>query len=286
MSEGSVFLANFQEPDRMNRITRCFQELRRTGRKALIPYITAGDPRPEQTVPMLHALVQAGADIVELGVPFSDPMADGPVIQKACERALAQGMSLRRVLELVREFRQTNTATPLVLMGYLNPIESMGYAAFVAGAHEAGVDGVLTVDLPPEEASELAEPLIAAGIDPIFLLAPTSSAERIGQVAQWARGYLYYVSLKGVTGSAAINVAEVAEKLTAIRACTDLPLGVGFGIKDPPTAAAIAQVADAVVVGSTLVSKMAELADEPDRMRQEVSKLLSAMRQAMSEVGN
>ncbi|MDS4040151.1 MAG: tryptophan synthase subunit alpha [Candidatus Competibacter sp.] len=267
----------------MNRITHRFQELRRTGRKALIPYITAGDPHPELTVPMLHGLVQAGADIIELGVPFSDPMADGPVIQKACERALAQGMSLRRVLELVREFRRTDIVTPLVLMGYLNPIESMGYDAFIAGARAAGVDGVLTVDLPPEEAIELVELLDAASIAPIFLLAPTSSAERIRRTIQLARGYLYYVSLKGVTGSATLNVAEVAEKLAEIRACTDLPLGVGFGIKDPPTAAAIARVADAVVVGSALVGKMGELADDPGRMLREVGELVAAMRQAMSE---
>jgi tryptophan synthase alpha chain len=269
----------------MNRITRRFQELRRAGRTALIPYITAGDPRPDLTVPMLHALVRAGADLIELGVPFSDPMADGPVIQKACERALAQGMSLRRVLELAREFRRTDAETPLVLMGYLNPIESMGYDAFIAGARDAGVDGVLTVDLPPEEAIELVEPLDAAGIAPIFLLAPTSSAERIRRTAQLARGYLYYVSLKGVTGSVALNVAEVAQKLAEIRACTDLPLGVGFGIKDPPTAAAIARVADAVVVGSALVGRMGELADDPGRMLQEVGELVAAMRRAMSEVG-
>ena len=270
---------------RMNRIARCFVDLRRAGRKALIPYITAGDPRPELTVPMLHALVRAGADILELGVPFSDPMADGPVIQKACERALAQGMSLRRVLEQVGEFRQTDAETPVVLMGYLNPIESMGYDAFVAGAHAAGVDGVLTVDLPPEEATELAGLLTAADIAPIFLLAPTSSAERIRHTAELARGYLYYVSLKGVTGSAALNVAEVADKLAEIRTLTDLPLGVGFGIRDPATAAAVAQVADAVVVGSALVSKMGELADEPERMRQEVGALLGAMRKAMEAEG-
>ena len=269
----------------MNRISRRFQELRHAGRKALIPYITAGDPHPKQTVPMLHALVQAGADIIELGVPFSDPMADGPIIQKACERALSQGMSLRGVLELAREFRQTDLETPLVLMGYLNPIESMGFDAFVASARAAGVDGVLTVDLPAEEASELAELLIAVGIDPIFLLAPTSSVERIRRTVELARGYLYYVSLKGVTGSAALNVVEVAEKLATIRACTDLPLGVGFGIKDPPTAAAIAQIADAVVVGSALVSRIAELADDPERMRREVGELVSAMRQAMSVAG-
>ncbi|MBK8509432.1 MAG: tryptophan synthase subunit alpha [Candidatus Competibacter sp.] len=269
----------------MNRITRRFQDLRRAGRKALIPYITAGDPRPELTVPMLRALVDAGADILELGVPFSDPMADGPVIQKACERALAQGMSLRKVLDLVREFRRSDAETPLVLMGYLNPIERMGHAAFAAAARDAGVDGVLTVDLPPEEAAETVELLDKAGIAPIFLLAPTSSDQRIQHTARLARGYLYYVSLKGVTGSAALNVAEVAAKLEAIRARTELPVGVGFGIKDPPTAAAIAEVADAVVVGSTLVAKMAELADEPERMRREVAALLGAMRRAMDQVG-
>ncbi|HRW64660.1 MAG TPA: tryptophan synthase subunit alpha [Candidatus Competibacter sp.] len=269
----------------MNRITHRFQELRRAGRKALIPYITAGDPRPELTVPMLHALVAAGADVIELGVPFSDPMADGPVIQKACERALAQGMTPRRVLELVREFRQIDAQTPLVLMGYLNPIERMGHAAFVAAARDAGVDGVLTVDLPPEEAAEPIELMNAAGIAPIFLVAPTSSVERIRRTAQLARGYLYYVSLKGVTGSAALNVAEVAEKLATIRTCTDLPLGVGFGIKDPPTAAAVARIADAVVVGSALVARMHELADDPERMRREVAAQIAAMRQAMDQAG-
>lgn len=269
----------------MNRITHRFQELRRAGRKALIPYITAGDPYPELTVPMLHALVAAGADVIELGVPFSDPMADGPVIQKACERALAQGMTPRRVLELVREFRQIDAQTPLVLMGYLNPIERMGHAAFVAAARNAGVDGVLTVDLPPEEAAEPIELMNAAGIAPIFLVAPTSSVERIRRTAQLAQGYLYYVSLKGVTGSAALNVAEVAEKLATIRACTDLPLGVGFGIKDPPTAAAVARIADAVVVGSALVARMHELADDPEQMRTEVAAQLAAMRQAMDQAG-
>ena len=269
----------------MNRITHRFQELRRAGRKALIPYITAGDPSPELTVPMLHALVAAGADIIELGVPFSDPMADGPVIQKACERALAQGMTPRRVLELVREFRQTDAQTPLVLMGYLNPIERMGHAAFVAAARDAGVDGVLTVDLPPEEAAEPIELMNAAGIAPIFLVAPTSSVERIRRTAQLAQGYLYYVSLKGVTGSAALNVAEVAGKLATIRTCTDLPLGVGFGIKDPPTAAAVARIADAVVVGSALVARMHELADDPERMRREVAAQIAAMRQAMDQAG-
>lgn len=265
----------------MNRISRCFQDLRRTGRKALIPYITAGDPRPECTVPVMHALVAAGADLLELGVPFSDPMADGPVIQKACERALAQGMSLRGVLELVREFRRTDQQTPVVLMGYLNPIEAMGYVTFVDAAQDVGVDGVLTVDLPPEEAGELVDALKNAAIAPIFLLAPTSSTARIQRIAAMAQGYLYYVSLKGVTGSAALNVAEVANKLAMIRASTALPLGVGFGIKDAATAAAVASIADAVVVGSALVGKMAELASEPERIPQEVARLAAAMREAM-----
>lgn len=265
----------------MNRITRRFEALQRNGRKALIPYITAGDPRPELTVPIMHALVEAGADIIELGVPFSDPMADGPVIQKACERALAHGMSLRGVLDLAREFRRTDSDTPLVLMGYLNPIECMGHDTFVTSARDAGVDGVLTVDLPPEEAAEFAQALEANGIAPIFLLAPTTSDQRIQRIAKMARGYLYYVSLKGVTGSATLNTGEVAAKLAAIRTHTQLPLGVGFGIKDPPTAAAIAAVADAVVVGSALVTKMGELADDPERMRREVVELATAMRQAM-----
>lgn len=267
----------------MNRIAHRFETLRRTGRKALIPYITAGYPHPDHTVPLLHALVAAGADILELGVPFSDPMADGPIIQQACQQAVQHGMSLRRVLDTVRQFRAQDSSTPLVLMGYANPIESMGDAQFVNAAQAVGVDGVLTVDLPPEEAQELAELLLAAAIDPIFLLAPTSGIERVQQLHAWARGYIYYVSLKGVTGSAALDVAQVAEKLAQIRQHTSLPLGVGFGIKDAPSAAAVAQVADAVVVGSALVSKMADLAQQPERMYQEVAATLAAMRHAMDQ---
>ena len=265
----------------MSRITPCFQSLRHTGRKALIPYITAGDPEPGVTVPMLHALVTAGADIIELGVPFSDPMADGPTIQQACERALAHGMSLHRPLELVAQFRQGNRDTPLVLMGYLNPIESMGYEPFAEAAAKAGVDGVLTVDLPPEEAHDLVTALGAVDIDPIFLLAPTSPPERIRKVANLARGYVYYVSLKGVTGSATLDTVDVAIKLEIIRPFTDLPLGVGFGIRDAASAAAVACIADAVVVGSVIVERMAALASEPERMRKEVAALVSAMRAAM-----
>lgn len=268
----------------MSRIAECFQSLRQTGRKALIPYITSGDPGPEATVPMLHALVAAGADIIELGVPFSDPMADGPVIQKAYERALAGGMSLHHVLDLVGQFRQTNSTTPLVLMGYLNPIEAMGYAHFAEQASQAGVDGVLTVDLPPEEAFELTTLLEKLAIDPIFLLAPTSSPERIRRVAEMARGYVYYVSLKGITGSSAIDVSEVAHKVTAIRHYLDLPIGVGFGIKNAETAMAVSQVADAVVVGSALVSLMGELGTDATQMQEKVTDLVSAMRHAMDTV--
>jgi tryptophan synthase alpha chain len=267
----------------MSRITRCFHALQQQGRKALIPYITAGDPQPKITAPMMHALVTAGADIIELGVPFSDPMADGPVIQRACERALAQGVTLRQVLEMVRGFRHQDTHTPVVLMGYLNPIEAMGYEAFTQAAAAAGVDGVLIVDLPPEEAHELTALLNTAGIDPIFLLAPTSSTERIRRVAALGRGYLYYVSLKGVTGSSALNVAEVGQKIATIRDLVDIPIGVGFGIKDAAAAAAISQVADAVVVGSAIVSRMAERAADQSAMQSEVAALVSAMRRAMDQ---
>jgi len=265
----------------MSRIASCFQTLRRTGRKALIPYLTAGDPQPALTVPLLHAMVAAGADLIELGVPFSDPMADGPVIQRACERALRQGVSLRQVLELVRAFRREDRTTPLVLMGYLNPIERMGYQDFAGAAAAAGVDGVLTVDLPPEEAQELLTALLAVDLDPIFLLAPTSTPERIQKVVALARGYVYYVSLKGVTGAATLDVLDVGQKLDVIRRYTDLPVGVGFGIKDAASAAAVARLADAVVVGSALVSWIEQLADEPERLQTEITGLLAAMRRAM-----
>ncbi|MDX1606378.1 MAG: tryptophan synthase subunit alpha, partial [Candidatus Competibacterales bacterium] len=257
----------------MSRIESRFRSLHEAGRKALIPFVTAGFPRPGLTVPVLHRLVAAGADVIELGVPFSDPMADGPVIQKAGERALAQGMSLARVLDLVAEFRREDADTPLVLMGYLNPIEAMGHESFARRAAEAGVDGVLTVDLPLEEADELVPQLQAAGLDPIFLLAPTSSPERIRRTAEVARGYVYYVSLKGVTGSGALDTDAVAERVAQIRPHIGVPVGVGFGIKDAATAAAIGRSADAVVVGSALVARMAERADDEPRLLDEVSGL-------------
>ncbi len=240
----------------MSRIKSAFDRLNAEGRKALIPFITAGDPDAALTLPLMHALVEAGADVIELGVPFSDPMADGPTIQRASERALAKGMTLRKVLALVVEFRKTDSKTPVVLMGYANPIEAMGLEKFAATAAQAGVDGVLVVDYPPEEAANFGATLKAQGMDPIFLLAPTSTAARIEQVAEIASGYVYYVSLAGVTGSGALNVEAVAERLPLIREKTGLPVGVGFGIRDASTAARIAGIADAVVVGSRIIEEI------------------------------
>ena len=240
----------------MSRIKSTFDRLAGEGRKALIPFITAGDPDVALTLPLMHTLVEAGADVIELGVPFSDPMADGPTIQRASERALAKGMSLRKVLELVIAFRATDVNTPVVLMGYANPIEAMGLERFAAAASQAGVDGVLVVDYPPEEAATFGAAMKSNGMDPIFLLAPTSTAARIAQVAEIASGYVYYVSLAGVTGSGALNVEAVAERLPLIREKTGLPVGVGFGIRDAATAARIAGIADAVVVGSRIIEEI------------------------------
>jgi tryptophan synthase alpha chain len=265
----------------MSRIASRFGQLSAQGRKALIPFVTAGDPSPGVTVPLMHALVAAGADVIELGVPFSDPMADGPVIQRASERALARGVTIRDVLGLVREFRRDDPETPVVLMGYLNPIEATGYEAFAEAAQSAGVDGVLTVDLPPEEADELVASLRRHGLDPIFLLAPTSPPERVRLICDHASGFIYYVSLKGVTGAARLDVDDVGRRLEAIRACTRLPVGVGFGVRDAESAAAVARVGDAVVVGSALVSRVEQLADTPERIPAEVGELLSGMRRAM-----
>ena len=240
----------------MSRIQSAFDRLDAEGRKALIPFITAGDPDAALTLPLMQALVEAGADVIELGVPFSDPMADGPTIQRASERALAKGMTLRKVLQLVVEFRKTDDKTPVVLMGYANPIEAMGLETFAGKAAQSGVDGVLVVDYPPEEAVSFGTAMKAHGMDPIFLLAPTSNAERIAQVAEIASGYVYYVSLAGVTGSGALNVEAVAERLPLIREKTGLPVGVGFGIRDASTAARIAAIADAVVVGSRIIEEI------------------------------
>lgn len=251
---------------RIDRIAAAFARTAESGRSAaLIPYIAAGDPSPAATPALMHALVEAGADIIELGVPFSDPMADGPVIQRAADRAIAQGVGLTRVLELVAEFRQTDNTTPVVLMGYANPIERMGQSEFASNAERAGVDGVLVVDYPPEEVIEFASTLGAHGIAPIFLLAPTSTEARIQSVAKVARGYVYYVSLKGVTGAGSLNTDDVAERVAVIRRhMGDIPVGVGFGIRDAQSAQRVARVADAVVIGSKLIETMEQaVADAP-----------------------
>jgi tryptophan synthase alpha chain len=241
----------------MSRIAKTLATLKAQGRKALIPYVTAGDPFADATPQIMLALAEGGADIIELGVPFSDPMADGPVIQKASERALARGIGSAQVLAMVRDFRKVNTTTPVVLMGYANPIERYdqkhGAGRFVRDAAEAGVDGLLVVDYPPEECEAFAAELQAAGLDLIFLLAPTSTEERMEQVGRIATGYVYYVSLKGVTGAGHLDTASVAETVPRIRRHVKVPVGVGFGIRDGETARTVAQVADAVVIGSRLI---------------------------------
>ncbi|MDH5328233.1 MAG: tryptophan synthase subunit alpha [Gammaproteobacteria bacterium] len=265
----------------MSRISEVFAKL--ASGSALIPYITAGDPHPGLTVEMMHMLVQSGADIIELGVPFSDPMADGPVIQKASERALLHDVGLGDVLEMVREFRRRDSSTPVVLMGYLNPIEVMGYAQFAEAAAAAGVDGVLTVDMPPEEAGDLMPLLDKYQLEPIFLIAPTTSMDRIRTICAAAKGYVYYVSVKGVTGASTLDVASVAEKVEKIRQCTQLPVGVGFGIKDATSAAQIAQIADGVVVGSAIIKLVENFSEQKDKMLQAIAALLKDMRQAMDQ---
>jgi tryptophan synthase alpha chain len=263
----------------MSRIQGRFEALAKAKRKALIPYITAGDPHPSLTVPLLRGLVEAGADILELGVPFSDPMADGPVVQRAGERALKHGVGLTQVLAMVKEFRKADDATPMVLMGYANPVEAMGIEKFAAAAKAAGVDGVIVVDYPPEECADFSALMKKSGIDPIFLLAPTSTAKRIDEVARIGSGYLYYVSLRGVTGAANIDVSEIAKKLPAIRAATSMPIGVGFGIRDAESAKRIAQTADAVVIGSRIIQEIEAGSAESAVAR--VKAFLKPIRQAL-----
>jgi len=263
----------------MSRIQGRFQALARDKRKALIPYITAGDPHPSLTVPLMRALVEAGADILELGVPFSDPMADGPVIQRAGERALKHGVGLGDVLKLVTEFRKADNATPIVLMGYANPIEAMGVEKFVAAAKAADIDGVIVVDYPPEECEQFAALAKKHGIDPVFLLAPTSTEKRIQQVARVGSGYLYYVSLRGVTGAGHLDFSEVSSKIPAIRAVTRLPIGVGFGIRDAESARRVAQTADAVVIGSRIIQEIE--AAGADQAVARVKQLLIPIRKAL-----
>jgi tryptophan synthase alpha chain len=265
----------------VSRLAATFAKLSKSGRKALIPFISAGDPHPGFTVPLLHEMVAAGVDIIELGVPFSDPMADGPVIQRASERALEHHMSLRKVLELVMEFRTCDEQTPIVLMGYLNPIECMGYEAFANAAERAGVDGVLTVDMPPEEAEEYIPILKDRNIDPIFLLAPNSDAQRIKKMGEFGSGYLYYVSLKGVTGAGHLNTAEVKQKVQQIRSLTELPIGIGFGVKNAETAKTVAEIGDGVVVGSALINKIEANLDDLETAKGQIIDLLTSMRQAL-----
>jgi tryptophan synthase alpha chain len=242
----------------MSKIAALFANLKANNKKGLIPFVTAGDPHPKLTVDVMHALVKGGADVIELGVPFSDPMADGPVIQRSSERALAQGVTLKQCLANVQQFRERNQHTPVVLMGYANPIEQMGHAQFASAAKAAGVDGVLVVDYPPEECEDFAKTMRNNGIDPIFLLAPTSSKERIHHAAQIASGYIYYVSLRGVTGAGNLNTQDVANVLPLIRQETSIPVAVGFGIRDAQSAKAVSQTADAVVIGSRIVQLLEE----------------------------
>jgi len=263
----------------MSRIQGRFEALAKAKRKALIPYITAGDPHPSLTVPLMRGLVEAGADILELGVPFSDPMADGPVIQRAGERALKHGVGLSDVLKLVVEFRKADQATPIVLMGYANPIEAMGVERFVAAAKAAEVDGVIVVDYPPEECEQFAAQAKKAGIDPIFLLAPTSTEKRIEQVGRVGSGYLYYVSLRGITGASNIDLSDVAARIPKIRAATRLPIGVGFGIRDAESARRVAQTADAVVIGSRIIQEIEDAG--PDQAVARVKQLLIPIRKAL-----
>lgn len=267
----------------MSRITNCFEQLEQKNQSALVPFITAGDPEKNLTVQLMHELVSAGANMIELGVPFSDPMADGPVIQRASERALANNTTSDDVFAIVQEFRQQDENTPIILMGYLNPIEVIGYQVFAEKAKQAGVDGVLVVDLPPEESEKFSEIFQIHGIDQIFLVSPTTNAERLKRICEVGSGFLYYVSLKGVTGSNRLDISAVNEKLNAIKQVTSLPLGVGFGIKDSDTAAEVADICDAVVVGSALVEKIADYDGDNAALFENVKNFISSLRTAMDK---
>jgi len=269
----------------MSRLKACFERLGAESRKALIPYVMTGDPQPDVTLPLMHAMVEAGANIIELGAPFSDPMADGPVIQAAAERSLEHHTSLHDVFAVAKKFREKDDQTPIVLMGYLNPVEIMGYESFARQAAESGIDGVITVDMPPEEAEEYIVALRAHQIDPIFLIAPTTTEARMQKIAAVASGFVYYVSLKGVTGAATLDVAGVVERVELIRKYIDLPIGVGFGINNAETAASVSRCADAVVVGSAIVNRMAAQKDVKSGQTaiivRDVTELLKSMRKAM-----
>ena len=265
----------------MSRIQTTFEKLKQCGSKALIPFITAGDPNPQITVSLMHALAEVGADIIEIGVPFSDPMADGPTIQRSSERALKHGVALHDVLEMVAKFRATDASTPVVLMGYGNPIEAMGWERFATRCAEVGVDGVLTVDFPPEESHEAFGHLHRHGVDPIFLLAPTTSDARIAQVAKLARGYVYYVSLKGVTGAGHLDLSAIEQKIPHIRQYIGLPIGVGFGIRDADTARAVSKLCDGVVVGSRIVQEIEDSNEES--VIPNVARLVKELRLAINQ---
>ena len=263
----------------MSRIQTTFATLKQQGKTALIPYITAGDPHPKHTVNLMHTLVKNGADMIELGVPFSDPMADGPVIQRASERALVHKVGLSSVLEMVKEFRKTDQTTPIVLMGYANPIEAMGATVFADRAKAADVDGVITVDYPPEECGGFVQELRARDIDPVFLLSPTTEPKRVELIVNQASGFVYYVSLKGVTGAANLDITEVSARVATIRQQTNLPVGVGFGIRDAATAKATAAIADAVVVGSRMVLEIE--ASNDDNLLGNVAALMQELKTAV-----
>ena len=265
----------------MSRIKGCLDALKSEGKKALIPYVMAGDPGPATTVALMHAMVGAGANIIELGMPFSDPFADGPTIQLAGERSLAAGTNVRVVLDVVREFRESDDSTPVVLMGYLNPIERMGYPEFCESAAQAGVDGLLLVDMPPEERDLVAEYCDRLGLDTVFLAAPTTVDDRLASIAQSTQGYLYYVSLKGITGSGALDTAEVATRVDHLRTLTEVPIMVGFGIKTGEQAKAIGECADGVIIGSRLVSTMESLADTPEQIPGAIAEIIAEIRQSM-----
>jgi len=267
-----------------NRIDSRFEALRSAGRTALIPFITAGDPDPSWSVAIMHALVDAGADLLELGVPFSDPAADGPVIQAASERAIARGVSLRRVLEMVTSFRETDRATPVVLMGYLNPIERYGHAEFARDAAAAGVDGILMVDCPPEEMSHLRGELDRQAIHPICLVAPTTTPERMEKIVRQAGGYVYYVSFKGITGANRLEASNLAQPVAELRSHTRLPVAVGFGIKGPDSAAAVAGLADGVVIGSALIETLAGAGTGQEACAR-AADFLAPIREAMDNSG-
>jgi tryptophan synthase alpha chain len=267
----------------MSRLTNCFEKLNASGKKALMPYITAGDSNPSITVPLMHRMVESGADIIELGIPFSDPMADGPTVQLACERALVHHTSLRDTIAMMAEFRKTDDITPVVLMGYLNPVETMGYEEFAQAASKAGVDGLLTVDLPPEEATEIVPILKSHNIDPIFLLSPTTTDKRIKKISDAGSGFLYYVSLKGVTGSNALNVDEVAARVATIKSIANMPVAVGFGIKDAETASAVSKVSDGSIVGSAVVKIIENNIDDADTIMDQIGAVLVSMRTAMDK---